>query len=148
MNWQRLFAYDDWANREEVTRLRAIASPPERAVKLLAHIVGTQWVWLSRLRGTAAKMAVWPELRLEACAAEIDALREEWRRFLLTAQPESTIEYRNTKGESWSSLVDDVLMHVILHGGYHRGQIATAVRASGNEPAYTDYIQCTRIGAI
>ncbi len=148
MKLQRLFAYDDWANREEVTRLRAIASPPERAIKLLAHIVGTQWVWLSRLRGTAPKMAVWPDLALEPCAAEIDALRGEWQRFLSTASLGSTIEYRNSKGENWSSRVEDVLMHVILHGSYHRGQMATAVRASGNEPAYTDYIQCTRIGAI
>ena len=148
MELQRLFAYDDWANREEVTTLRAIASPPERAVKLLAHIVGTQWVWLSRLRGTAPKLAVWPDLALESCAAEIDALREEWQRYLSTASLDSTIAYRNSKGENWSSRVEDVLMHVILHGSYHRGQIATAVRGGGEVPAYTDYIQCTRIGAI
>jgi uncharacterized damage-inducible protein DinB len=148
MDWQRLFAYDDWANHEEVTRLRAIGSQPDRAVKLLAHIIGAQWVWLSRLRGTAAKMAVWPDLTLQAGEAELAALREEWRRYLETAALEGSISYRNSKGEQWSSRIDDVLMHVVFHGAYHRGQMAAVVRASGNDPAYTDYIQCTRIGAI
>jgi uncharacterized damage-inducible protein DinB len=35
-----------------------------------------------------------------------------------------------------------------MHSGYHRGQIAAAVRESGGEPAYTDYIHAVRQGLI
>jgi uncharacterized damage-inducible protein DinB len=44
--------------------------------------------------------------------------------------------------------VEDVLTHVLLHSAYHRGQIASQMRAGGEEPAYTDFIHATRQGLI
>ena len=54
------------------------------------------------------------------------------------------ISYVNSKGESWSSQVDDVLFQVITHSAYHRGQIASDMRAAGLTPAYTDFIHAIR----
>ena len=54
----------------------------------------------------------------------------------------------NSKGQSWTSRVEDVLTHVLLHGAYHRGQIASALREAGLTPPYTDYIHATRSGRI
>ncbi|HEY6147556.1 MAG TPA: DinB family protein [Thermoanaerobaculia bacterium] len=39
-------------------------------------------------------------------------------------------------------------MHVVIHGGYHRGQIAAELRAAGFTPAYTDYIEAVRRGRV
>ena len=140
MNLNRLFDYDDWANREEVRHLRSLKSPPPHSLKILAHIVGTEWLWLGRLRGEKPAV-VWPDLTLDQIAEQIDRLRDEWpREFGRT----DVVEYVNSKGEKWSSRADDILMHVIIHGGYHRGQIAILVRQSGETPAYTDYIHCVR----
>lgn len=147
MQLERLFTYDDWANREEVESLRALASPAA-ALRLLTHIIGAEWLWITRIRSESAKMAVWPELSLDQCAAEIDRLRAAWQNILQTVDRESTIHYRNSKGESWSNSVDDILTHVVMHGAYHRGQIATLVRQGGDTPAYTDYIQAVRTKAI
>jgi uncharacterized damage-inducible protein DinB len=36
----------------------------------------------------------------------------------------------------------------VVHGGYHRGQIAAAVREAGGEPAYTDFIHAVRAGLV
>jgi len=141
---KKLFEYDDWANREEVRHLRSLKAPPPQAMKILAHIVGTEWLWLGRLRGEKPAV-VWPDLTLDQIAEQIDRLRDEWpREFGRT----DVVEYVNSKGEKWSSRADDILMHVIIHGGYHRGQIATLVRQSGETPAYTDYIHCVRSGFI
>jgi uncharacterized damage-inducible protein DinB len=41
-----------------------------------------------------------------------------------------------------------VLTHVVLHGAYHRGQIAADLRAAGLEPPYTDFIEAARRGEI
>src|SRR5205807_2294793 len=117
MELARLFAYDDWANREEVARLGAIDAPP-RAVRLLAHIVGTEWLWISRLRGTKPRFAVWPELTIEQCANELDALRDAWNGYLHEASFDTVIAYTNSLGESWTNRAGDVLAHVILHGAY------------------------------
>jgi uncharacterized damage-inducible protein DinB len=40
------------------------------------------------------------------------------------------------------------LEHVIMHSVYHRGQIATDVRAAGFSPAYTDFIHVIRHNLI
>ena len=55
---RRLFDYDDWANRTEVDHLRGLRDPRRRAIDLLAHIVGTEWLWYSRLRGETSPMMV------------------------------------------------------------------------------------------
>jgi uncharacterized damage-inducible protein DinB len=148
MNFERLFAYDDWANREEVRHLRSLAAPPTHALKIFAHIVGTEWLWIDRLRNERQRAAVWPDWNLDRCAEELARLYHEWKSVLPVADLHAVINYVNSKGEHWNSRTEDVLMHVVIHGGYHRGQIATLVRASGETPAYTDYIHCIRSGFI
>jgi uncharacterized damage-inducible protein DinB len=145
MDLHRLFAYDSWANREEVRHLRALAAPPPRAVRILAHIVGTEWLWLGRLRGDPKPAIVWPDLTLDQIARQIEELAPEWPKHFGSTD---VVEYVNSKGETWTSRADDILMHVVLHGGYHRGQIALIVRDSAQEPAYTDYIHCVRQGWV
>ena len=141
---KQLFDYDDWANREEVRHLRSVASPPPRAIKILAHIIGTEWLWLGRLRREKPAV-VWPDLTLDQIARQIGRLHDEWpREFDRT----DVVEYVNSKGERWTSGAQDILMHVVIHGAYHRGQIATLVRQSGESPAYTDYIHCVRSGFV
>lgn len=149
MEYERLFAYDDWANREVIANLRTIdASAAAPGMRLLSHIIGAQWIWLSRLRSKESRMAVWPELTLNAAENELDDLRRGWRDIWNRAIQGRSIEYRNTKGERHTSRVDDILMHVVMHGAYHRGQIATLMRQGGNTPAYTDFIHATRTGAV
>jgi uncharacterized damage-inducible protein DinB len=55
---------------------------------------------------------------------------------------------KNTKSEPRSSSVQDILTHVLLHSAYHRGQIASQVRAGGETPASTDFIHAVRQGLI
>jgi uncharacterized damage-inducible protein DinB len=143
MELSRLFTYDDWANREEASHLGSIGAPP-RAVRVFAHIVATEWLWISRLRSTAPRLGVWPELTLDQCAAELDGLRDAWTGYLHEAAFDTVIDYTNSTSQKWSNRVGDVLTHVIMHGAYHRGQIATIVRDAGEAPAYTDYIHCIR----
>jgi uncharacterized damage-inducible protein DinB len=64
------------------------------------------------------------------------------------ASLDGKVEYRNSKGEPWSSRVEDMLTHVLFHSAYHRGQIALQMRAAGNEPAYTDFIHAVRNGFV
>lgn len=145
MELQRLFAYNHWANREELSHLRSVAAP-QRALEIFAHVIGTERLWLGRIRGDARPAVVWPKLTLDECEAQIDVLRGEWKRILEAPDKYRAVEYVNSKGEPWMSTVDDILIHVILHSAYHRGQIATVVRTAGQTPAYTDYIHCARNG--
>ena len=143
----RLFAYDDWANREVLAALRNAPNPPARSLKLIVHILSAEGLWLARINQEKPSLPVWPELALAQCEAEGDALRASWRSYLEQCREAGLshqIRYVNSKGETWSSQVDDVLLHVITHSAYHRGQIASDMRAAGLTPAYTDFIHAIR----
>ena len=78
MNFDRLFDYDAWANREEAQHLRSLAKPPEKAIKILAHIIGAQWLFLGRLRRDPKPATVWPDLTRDQIAADIEKLAAAW----------------------------------------------------------------------
>jgi uncharacterized damage-inducible protein DinB len=148
--YARLLRYDAWANAETLGSLRA-GEAPAKAVRWMGHIVGAGTLWLARLRQESPAMAVWPDLDLEGCAAGIERLADGWPRYLRALSPadlEEAVGYRNTRGEYWTSTVGDILTHVAMHGAYHRAQIAAAVRDSGQEPAYTDFIHAVRQGLV
>ncbi|HXZ81749.1 MAG TPA: DinB family protein [Terriglobales bacterium] len=144
----RLFSYDRWANHEVFTSLRPPAQPTARSLRWMAHIVAVEQLWLWRILDQG-KVAVWPEMSLEECRRYFDVVARQWQEYLagLSASDlERKVAYVNSKGEAYKSLVEDIMMHTIMHSAYHRGQIAADLRASGNEPAYTDFIQGIRTG--
>jgi uncharacterized damage-inducible protein DinB len=148
---RRQFAYDDWANREVLAALRASAHPAARPRQLLAHILSAERLWLERILEQPQSLPVWPDFSLEHCQAQLADLARLWREFLVQlsdAGLSEKITYRNSKGEPWTSTVEDILTHVVLHSAYHRGQIASQVRAGGDQPAYTDYIHAVRQGLL
>jgi len=116
----------------------------------MAHIIGAECLWLARLRREPATLPVWPELGLDACADRLAELSHQWPEYLATHQQSLTdrVSYTNSKGEAWTSSVEEILTHVTIHSAYHRGQIASDLRAAGMEPAYTDYIHAVRQGQV
>jgi uncharacterized damage-inducible protein DinB len=150
---RRQFAYDAWANSEVLAGLGANSSLHSSAQprRLLAHILSAERLWLERIRNQAQSLPVWPDLSLEQCQAQVDELPQLWRDFLSQlsdAELTEKVTYKNSKGEPWTSTVEDILTHVVLHSAYHRGQIASLVRAGGEQPAYTDFIHAARQGLI
>jgi uncharacterized damage-inducible protein DinB len=147
---RRLFVYDDWANWEVLGSIR-VAGSPGRPLKLMNHILSAERLWLERMRGLGQTFPVWPDFTLQQCeerAAEFPLL---WKEFLSPAnEPDLSVPvtYKNTKGESFTSQKEDVLLHVITHSAYHRGQIAADMRAAGFTPAYTDFIHAVRQGFV
>lgn len=147
----RLFAWDAWANRETLASLERAGAPPRQALGRFAHLLATEHLWFDRLQRRPASLPVWPAFDLARCASEVESAAGLWPPYLgaLTAAVfESSIDYVNSKGERFESRVADVLLHVVTHGSYHRGQIAADLRASGAEPAYTDYVHATRLGLV
>jgi len=148
---RRQFAYDEWANREVLAGLKASPDPPVRPRHLLAHILSAERLWLERIRAQPQSLPVWPDFTLDQCEEQIVDLARLWREFLGQLSPaglSQTVVYKNSKGEPWTSTVEDILTHVVLHSAYHRGQIASQVRAGGEQPAYTDFIHAVRQGLI
>lgn len=144
----RMFKYHEWANRESLASLKSSGGQP-RSLKVMSHLVAAERLWLDRLKQQRQRMAIWPEMSLQECEAHLADMSLEWQEYIngLGADDYSgQISYTNSKGEAWTNSVEDTLMHVLLHSAQHRGQIALEVRASGQTPAYTDFIEAVRQG--
>lgn len=92
-------------------------------------------------------MAVWPPLDLEQCGALAAATHAGLTavcRQLDAAGLDREIPYTNSAGVAFQSSPRDILLHVALHGCYHRGQVALELRRAGAEPRPTDYIAFVR----
>jgi len=128
----------------------ALAAPP-KSLRWLGHIIGAEYIWLARMKRVPAPLPVWPDLSLSDCDKRLNELSERLLAVSARITPERLAEsvgYTNSKGEPWTSTVEDILTHVVIHSAYHRGQIASDLRAAGQEPAYTDYIHAVRQGLI
>jgi uncharacterized damage-inducible protein DinB len=147
--FRRQFAYDEWANREVLAALPEAGEASARPLQLIAHVFSAERLWMERLKQQPQSSPVWPEFTLDYCRQQAAALGGLWQDYLSAELDLSRIvSYKNSKGELWKSMVQDVLTHVVMHSAYHRGQIASHMRASGHTPAYTDFIHCVRLGLI
>jgi uncharacterized damage-inducible protein DinB len=148
---RRQFAYDDWANREVLAGLGRSPRSAARPLQLLAHILSAERLWLERIRNQPQTLPVWPDFTVDQCAAQIAELALLWCEFfgqISLEELSKEVTYKNSKGEPWTSTVQDILTHVVLHSVYHRGQIASQMRAGGEQPAYTDFIHAVRQGLV
>jgi uncharacterized damage-inducible protein DinB len=148
---RRLLAYDAWANAEVMGVLLASEAPPAGAVRFMAHILGAKALWLARIRGEAPPYPVWPSLPARETATALARTDADWTAYFAgedDGRLARTIEYKNTKGEPWSSLVSDILQHVSFHGMHHRGQAVLEIRSAGGTPPTTDFIHAVRRGLL
>jgi uncharacterized damage-inducible protein DinB len=145
---RKLFAYDEWATVRVLKLLKATPGQNQKALGLLAHLLLAEKIWLLRLEGQdTAGINKSPALSLAECESLANENQRAYADFLGTlgeADLDSMLTYRNLKGTEFSTPVRDILTHVALHGTYHRGQIASAMRAEGNAPVDTDFITFVR----
>lgn len=146
----RLLAHDAWADVHALAALRRAQDQGHdisRALGLLAHVVAAESIWLARIEQRTAPVTVWPTLSLDQCeqlARETHAGLLALGDTLREGETSRVVRYRNSAGTTFESSVDDMLLHVALHGAYHRGQIALLLRDAGAEPSATDYIAFVR----
>ncbi len=150
---QRLFRHMAWANDRLVVLLEDLdvdADAGREIARLFAHLAAAERVWLLRaMGGDASSVPIWPDWSLDDAVAVVRETRAGYERLLEgVAEDELSrvVEYRNSQGVAFQTELGDILLHVAMHGSYHRGQIAAAVRRGRGEPVNTDYIMYVREG--
>lgn len=143
----QLIAHLAWADDRVLAALRSATEPDPSCLEVFAHVLAAEHVWLARLQGKSPRHPVWPALSLEECAGLVQANQRELTAYVAALGPSDLtrgITYKNSAGQEFTSILEDILLHVCLHGSYHRGQIAWALRRGGGVPMPTDYIAFTR----
>lgn len=112
--------------------------------KVLVHNMAIQWLWLCRFRGESPKRCEdhtdyptrmtleqrWPLVH----AALIDFVGHQSQQAL-----QSVVTYHDTRDESHTLPLRDMILHLIDHGSYHRGQINTLIKRGGGTPSHISY---------
>jgi uncharacterized damage-inducible protein DinB len=151
----KLFAYGRWANDQTLASVsslgadefvQAVGGSFGSVQGTLVHLYGADWVWLERWHGRSPRA-----LPTAKEATTIDALSQMWKKVLekqrefvealseeRMAQP---LTYVSFKGDSFTYPLGEVLVHLVNHGTYHRGQVATLLRQLGKTPVSTDYLR-------
>ena len=150
----RLFAYHHWAADRMLDAFAPVAAARlddpwggsfATGRGLLRHVIAADHLWVTRWTGASpTSLAEFP-----ATHAAAD-FRREWERvksdqlaYLSTLESEQLgrpFTYVNLKGERRTYPFLDVLLHVVNHGTYHRGQLAHLLRDLGVTPPSTDYL--------
>jgi uncharacterized damage-inducible protein DinB len=149
--YRRWFEYETNAHEKVLASLATVPADQResaayrKAVDLLAHIVAGRRVWLYRFGVTAgAPPALFPSgASLEQVTAELRDVQAQWVEYLARLTDDElarVFEYRSFDGGQFRNRVEDILTQLFGHSLYHRGQIATLVRAAGGEPAITDFV--------
>jgi len=106
----------------------------------LAHLYSAEWAWYQRWQGTS------PTAHLSFDQfPDVASLRQTWtaqeakmRAFLDSLDDQAinrVIEYRMLNGSPGSSVIWQMVQHIVNHGSYHRGQLTTMFRQLGASPA-------------
>lgn len=110
-----------------------------------AHMVAVEWLWLERWRGKSPKSLI-PTHDFPTLAA----VQERWgtverdiREYVAgldEAALARPLAYINTQGEEWSYPLWRMVVHLLNHQSYHRGQVTTLLRLLGVQPPQVDFL--------
>jgi uncharacterized damage-inducible protein DinB len=138
-----LLKYNHWATSRAANSIVQTSGDLPEAVKLLSHLISSQFVWLSRVADVKSDVLVWDNFLIDECISKSSEITSEWINLIEGKSNdflEKRIKYQNSKGEKFENSLKDILTHLINHSTYHRAQIAQLVKRAGGIPAVTDYI--------
>jgi uncharacterized damage-inducible protein DinB len=146
--------YNLWASRQFIAAVESL-SDEERARSLrssfpsilatLHHIYYADKIWLNRIT-FPYNLAPKPELdypklnELLFYWLPVMELWQEWARQHADAMAAEKIAYMTSTGKRYENTIREVILHLVNHDSYHRGQVATMLRQLGYPPPATDLI--------
>ena len=149
-----LVAYHDWANGRlfdtvaalpEADWTRDLGSSFPSVQATLAHLVGADWVWLQRWQGASPTArpdwAMAPSAaRLRAVLTDLERERAAFLAPLGDADFARPVSYTLFNGTPGLNPLGALVLHLVNHGTYHRGQVVTMLRQLGHAPPPTDLL--------
>lgn len=150
---QSLFAYKAWANAELFAALAAL--PPGQAdalqscIRTLNHIYVVDRIFRAHLAGEprpfdATHTRTLPALgELRADVEATDAWYVDYVCKLAEPALSEAIAFTFTDGDKGRMTREEILLHVITHGGYHRGNVGQVLKSISVMPPrdlYTKFL--------
>jgi uncharacterized damage-inducible protein DinB len=138
-------AYNAWANQamtdailemDEHTHQQIVKSSFPNLYATVLHMWDAESIWWQRMEGHAQLLIPSKEFNPTMKEAVNGLLNQssEWSNWMNRVSEEQVLrnfDYKNIKGEAFTSGVWQVVHHLFNHGTYHRGQLVTMMRELG-----------------
>ncbi len=129
-----LFQYKAWANEDLFTALKALDEEVHQierhtAIRILNHIYVVDRIFVANLQGIQHEYAATntPETPtfdgLHASVRETDRWYIEYVAGLTAQELSENREFSFVDGDSGRMTREEMLAHIVTHGGYHRGAV-------------------------
>lgn len=141
---QKLFAYRRWANDELLATVAAVAAehyPAQReaALRLINHYYLVDCIFRAHLAGeaqrlTATNTPLTPTL--EELGEKLAASDRWYQHYVQTVTAQALAEkigFVFTDGDRGCMSREEMLLHVVTHSGYHRGEVGRVLMQTGVE---------------
>ena len=153
--FRRLFEYERNSNAKSLASLETVptdrrsSQPYRRALDIHAHVAASRLMWLYRLGADPEEPKTYnPEnLSFAEVRALVERMEKGWARYLESLPDDAAdkvLEYESMSNGRFRSSLPEIFTHLAGHTWYHRGQIASLVRAAGGTPAMTDHMVWSR----
>jgi len=110
----------------------------------LTHVYLAELVWFKRIQGENKRLAdLESPADATALAGAWTEMHKSWLAWAASMRPEDwpgPFTFRNSAGTEWTMPYWQAALHVVNHGSYHRGQLATMLRQAGIVPPATDLL--------
>lgn len=145
--FQKLYRYNEWANRRVLGAIEKQGVTDEKILSIFSHQMSANYLWLHRIKGLPPPdVELWKTYPVERLRAMVEDVSRQWNEFVDTSENfNRVLKYRNYVGDYYENNVEHIMMHLVNHGSYHRGQVALLLRQKGFEPINTDFITYDRV---
>lgn len=143
----KLYQYNAWANKRVLGSLEQQKVSDDKILTLMSHVVSAQFIWLGRIQNQSIEQyPLWKQYTLAELMTMAEEVGTKWLKFVEeTDNFNRELTYRNYVGNPYVNNVEHIMMHLVNHSTYHRGQVALLMRQKGYEPINTDFITYDRV---
>lgn len=143
----KLYRYNEWANRRVLGAIERQHVTHEKTLSIFSHQLVANFLWLHRIKGLPAPaLELWKTYPVERLHQMVDDASKQWLEYIESTDNFNRIlKYENYVGDYYENNVEHIMMHLVNHGSYHRGQVALLLRQNGYEPINTDFITYDRV---
>ena len=128
--FEELVRYTELADSKIIATFFSSEKTIPEAEYLFSHVLNSQHIWISRIKGmnsTFQRFQIHPKTAFDLLFAENMSNLYA----ILKTDLDQMVKYANPEGGFFENKTSDILIQIINHSTYHRGQVVTMLRQVG-----------------
>ncbi len=144
--FNKIWQYNGWANHRCLQKISSQLPEYQELNIKFSHIISAEEIWYNRIEPLPYQpLPLFAGQPWERLSNRMEQSQHRWLELInATVEWSKVIHYENTSGTPYQTRLEDIVIHVVNHGTYHRGQIALLLRQQDQDPLATDYIVFNR----